>query len=152
MKKGLKILLYALLLALILSACASKSENHAAASDTTASTTDETSVAISTKTEEETTRKEDTKPEDAESQKEDMPETATQNEISQPEEPQDTAVKELSQESYDTFYAAMGNEDDSMDWQKTTPSELRTASVKRAFRILTDSYLGNRYRFYYLLQ
>lgn len=62
-----------------------------------------------------------------------------------------TELEELSQESYDTFYAAMGNEDDSMDWQETTPSELRTASVKRAFRILADSYLGNRYRFYYLL-
>lgn len=63
-----------------------------------------------------------------------------------------TELEELVPESYDTFYAAMGNEDDSMDWQKTTPSELRTASVKRAFLILTDSYLGNRYRFYYLLQ
>ncbi len=151
MKKGLKILLYALLLIYVLAACASKSESHTAASDTTASATGEPSVPISAKTKEETTKQEDTKPEDAESQKEDMPETAAQNEISQPEEPQDTAVKELSQESYDSFYAAMGKEDDSMDWQKTTPSELRAASVKRAFRILTDRYLGNRYRFFYLL-
>lgn len=71
MKKGLKILLYALLQIFVLTACASKSEDHAAASDTTASDTDETSVPISAKTKEETTKQEDTKPEDTESQKED---------------------------------------------------------------------------------
>lgn len=63
-----------------------------------------------------------------------------------------TELEGLPPESYDTFYAAMGKEDDSMDWQKTTPSELRSSSVKRAFRILTESYLSNRHRFYYLLQ
>lgn len=30
-----------------------------------------------------------------------------------------TELEELPQESYDSFYAAMGKEDDSMDWQKT---------------------------------
>lgn len=59
-----------------------------------------------------------------------------------------TELEELPQESYDIFYVAIGNEDDSMDWQKTTPSELRAASVKRAFRILTDSYRENRYILY----
>lgn len=103
MKKGFKILLYALLLIYVLTACASKNENHAAASDTTASATDETSVPIQTKTREYPAQQEDAESENTESQKEDMPETAAQNEISQPEEPEDTAVKEDQRISYDFF-------------------------------------------------
>lgn len=73
MKKASNILLYILLQTFVLTACAPKNENNAAASDTTASTTGETSVPIQTETRESPAQQEDAESEETERKEENTP-------------------------------------------------------------------------------
>lgn len=59
-----------------------------------------------------------------------------------------TALQELDQESHDALYAELETEKDEIVWKKTAPTELKEASSKKLFRLLTESYRGYWGRYY----
>lgn len=59
-----------------------------------------------------------------------------------------TALEEPDQESLDALYAELETEKDEIVWKKTAPTELKEASAKKVFRLLTESYRGYWGRYY----
>lgn len=59
-----------------------------------------------------------------------------------------TTLEELDQESLDALYAELEAEKDEIVWKKTAPAELKEASAKKLFRLLTESYRGYWGRYY----
>ena len=59
-----------------------------------------------------------------------------------------TTLEELDQESHDALYAELETEKDEIVWKKTAPTELKEASSKKLFRLLTESYRGYWGRYY----
>lgn len=59
-----------------------------------------------------------------------------------------TTLEEPDQESLDALYAELEIEKDEIVWKKTAPSELKEASAKKVFRLLTESYRGYWGRYY----
>lgn len=59
-----------------------------------------------------------------------------------------TTLEEPDPESLDALYAELETEKNEIVWKKTAPTELKEASAKKVFRLLTESYRGYWGRYY----